>query len=137
MKMISASKEDVRRAVNAYASSMRKGISLRSIIKDNHEIDVDMLYSYLGGKPDKSFYMSKETFEIFEDRDYPKYIDKCQIACDQYYLDKNEEPVTPGDPLRRLNYLKLKDYLAEKPPFELYLHPYDQMVTHRPPKDKQ
>ncbi|MBU9720875.1 MULTISPECIES: DUF3939 domain-containing protein [Bacillaceae] len=134
-KIINASIDEVRQAVNAYASSMKKGISLRSVIQEDHKIDYDMIYSYLGGIPDKQFYMSRETFEIFEDPQYPKYIDLCQIACDQYYLEKNEEPVTPGDPYRKLNYLKLKDYLKEKPPFQLYLHPRDKMVTHRSPKE--
>ncbi|MDG5786255.1 DUF3939 domain-containing protein [Evansella sp. AB-P1] len=132
--IISATIDDVRKAVNDYASTLQKGVSLRSIVLDNHEIDFDLLHSFLGGKPDKKFYMSKETFEIFENQEYPKFIDYCQIACDQYFLEKGEEPITPGDPYRKISYYKLKNYLIEKPPFELFLHKHDRMVTHRSPR---
>ncbi|ADU29254.1 DUF3939 domain-containing protein [Evansella cellulosilytica] len=133
-KIVTVTIDEVRAAVNKYANNMQKGISLRSIVLDNNEIDFEALYSYLGGKPDRPFYMSKETFEIFEEKDYPKYIDLCQIACDQYILENGEEPITTGDPERKVNFQKLKHYLTEKPPFKLYLHPQDRMVTHRAPK---
>ncbi|MFA9559240.1 DUF3939 domain-containing protein [Evansella sp. AB-rgal1] len=123
--------DDVRKAVNDYASNLPKGVSLRSIVLDTHEIDFNLLHTHLGGKPDKNFYMSKETFEIFEEQEYPKYIDLCQIACDQYFLEKGEYPITPGDPYQQISYFKLKDYLTKKPPFDLYLHAKDRMVTHR------
>ncbi|UCZ54109.1 DUF3939 domain-containing protein [Bacillus shivajii] len=134
VKVVSVTIDDVREAVNNYAKSLQKGVSLRSIVLDSHEVDYDLLCDYLGGKPDKPFYMSKETFEIFEDPNYPKHIDQCQIACDQYLLEKGEEPVINGDPYRKLSYFKLQDYLVEKPPFDLYLHPDDRMVTHRKSK---
>ena len=133
VKVISCSMEDMRKAVNDYAISLQDGISLRSLVMDNNEIDYELLYTHLGGKPDKSFFMSKETFEIFEDPEYPKHIDLCQIACDQYLLEKGEEPVIPGDPHRKISYFKLQNYLIERPPFDLFMHPKDQMVTHRSP----
>ncbi|MDQ0256899.1 hypothetical protein J2S74_004321 [Evansella vedderi] len=135
MKIITVSVDEVRKAINNYTSTLQEGISLRCIIKENNEIDFELLYAHLGGMPDKSFYMSKETFEVFEDQSYAKYIDLCQIACDQYLLETGMEPITPGDPYRKINYLKLQNYLTEKPPFDLYLHPEDQMVTPRALKD--
>ncbi|SDY34387.1 Protein of unknown function [Evansella caseinilytica] len=134
-EILSLTMEDVRQAVNEYASNLPKGISLRSIIQDDHQIDFKQLQSQIGGIPDKRFYMSKETFEIFEDPAYPKYIDLCQIACDQYLAETGEEPIAPGDPYRKISFAKLQHYLTEKPPFDLYLHPDDRMVTHRNPKD--
>src|SRR5690554_1016618 len=84
LKVITATIDDVRKAVNDYALSLDKGISLRNVVLDNHELDYERLYDYLGGIPEKTFYMSKETYEIFEEEEYPKFIDMCQVACDQY-----------------------------------------------------
>ncbi|MCE7792231.1 DUF3939 domain-containing protein [Salipaludibacillus sp. CUR1] len=135
VKIIQATLEDVRSAVSRYTKDLGAGISLRSIILDTHEIDFEILHKYLGGKPDRPFYMSKETFEIFEEPDYPKYIDQCQIACDQYFLETGEEPVIPGDRTKKISYFKLQNYLIDKPPFDLYLDRYDRMVTHRKQTD--
>ncbi|MGJ9385160.1 DUF3939 domain-containing protein [Salipaludibacillus sp. CF4.18] len=131
VKDIEATIEEVRTAVNEFALNLDNGISLRSIVLDTHEIDFELLHSYLGGKPNKPFYMSKETFEVFEDPDYPKHIDHCQIACDQYFLETGEEPIVQGDKTRTISYFKLKNYLVKNPPFELFLDPNDRMVTHR------
>ncbi|MCD8508573.1 MAG: DUF3939 domain-containing protein [Bacillus sp. (in: Bacteria)] len=136
VRTIKVTLEEVRKAINDYSTTLPEGISLRSIIKDNNEIDFTFLYDILGGKPDRPFYMSKETFEVYEDQKYAKYVDVCQVACDQYWLETGIEPLTPGDPYRKINYLKLQNYLKEKPPFDLYLHPKDQMVTHRAPKEE-
>ncbi|WP_416149037.1 DUF3939 domain-containing protein [Salipaludibacillus sp. HK11] len=137
IKIISVTIDDIRSAVNQFAINLDEGISLRSIISDNHEIDFELLHSYLGGKPDKPFYMSKETFEIFEDAKYPKHIDFCQIACDQYFLETGAEPIIPGDPSNQVSYFKLQNYLVQKPPFDLYLDSNDRMVTHRKPSNRE
>ncbi|MBM7097753.1 DUF3939 domain-containing protein [Bacillus sp. H-16] len=126
--------EEMRSAINQYAKQLNPDVSLRTIVKDNHEVDSDVLIEQLNCKPDRPFYMSKETFEIFEEADYPKWIDLCQVACDQYFLEKDEEPVTPGDSTRKVNYLKIRNYMKDEPPFQLYLHPQDRMVTHRVPE---
>ena len=135
MEVISVTIDDVRRAINDYATSLEKGISLRSLVLDNNKLDYELLYRFLGGVPDKDFYMSKETFEIFEDETLPKYIDMCQLAVDQYLKATGEWPVIQGNPYHKISYFKLSDYLKERPPIDLYLHPMDQMVTHRIPKD--
>lgn len=137
VKTISVIIDDVRLAVNQFAQNLEPGISLRSIVSDNHEIDFELLHSYIGGKPDKPFYMSKETYEIFEEPEYPKHIDFCQIACDQYFLESGQEPVIPGDRSKKISYFKLQNYLIQKPPFDLYLDPNDRMVTHRKPTDQE
>ncbi|GEL08775.1 DUF3939 domain-containing protein [Salisediminibacterium halotolerans] len=135
IEIISVSIEEMRKAVNAFAANLDDHIPLRSIIKSDHQIDTELLYSYLGGQPDKTFYMSKETYEIFEEPDLPMYIDQVQIACDQYVLETGKEPLVAGNKDRKINYFKLKHYLHETPPFDLYLHPLDRMVTHRKPGD--
>lgn len=136
LQVISVTIDEVRDAVNRYAETLPKGISLRNIVKENNEIDFELLLDYLGGIPDRSFYMSKETFEIFEDEEYPKYIDMCQVAFDKYLKATGEEPLIEGNPYKKISYFKLHDFLEERPPFDLFLHPEDRMVTHRKPKDE-
>ncbi|AOM83638.1 DUF3939 domain-containing protein [Salisediminibacterium beveridgei] len=132
-EIVSVSIDEVRRAVNRLADRFSSEIPLRTIIRQTNEIDFELLADDLGGIPDRPFYMSRETYEVFEDQELPGYIDRCQIAVDQYVLETGSEPVMPNDPARRINFQKLKHYLSDPPPFELYLHPVDRMVTHRKP----
>lgn len=134
--VITCSLKEIRAAVNQFARDSHESLSLRSIIKKNNEIDTSFLQIYLGGIPDRPFYMSKETFDIFEEPGFANHLDHAQIACDQYVLEKGRYPVQPGDSTGKINYFQLKNYLKEEPPFDLYLHPEDRMVTHRKPAEK-
>ena len=133
LEYVTVTLDDVRRAVNRFAERSSEEIPLRTIIHTNNEIDFELLADDLGGLPDQPFYMSRETYEVFEEAELPGYIDRCQIAVDQYVLETGSEPVTPGEPSRKVNFQKLKHYLSDPPPFDLYLHPSDRMVTHRKP----
>ncbi|WP_444685533.1 DUF3939 domain-containing protein [Alkalicoccus luteus] len=132
-EVISCSLEEVRQAVNAFAESAGPGISLRTLVTSGNKLDAELLIPYLNGLPDRPFYMSKETFELFEEPDTPRLIDHAQIACDQYFLETGELPLKGSDQTSPISYFKLKNYLREEPPFDLYLHPEDRMVTHRKP----
>ncbi|SDN71306.1 DUF3939 domain-containing protein [Alkalicoccus daliensis] len=134
--IIECSIDDVRGAVSLFMKDADDRLSLRAIINADNKIDFSFLHDYLGGVPDRPFYMSKETFDIFADPDFARHIDRAQIACDQYFLEKGEHPVAPGDSSGKINYFKLKNYLKEEPPFDLFLHPEDRMVTHRKPAEK-
>ncbi|TVP83716.1 MAG: DUF3939 domain-containing protein [Alkalicoccus sp.] len=136
-EIVEASLEEVRKAVNYYAEKSDNRLSLRTIVKQNNEIDAEFLISYLGGVPDRPFYMSKETYEIFEDPEMPYHIDRVQIACDKYLMETGEYPCMSGDDAEKVSYFKLKHHLRETPPFDLYLDPKDRMVTHRKPAEKQ
>lgn len=131
---ISVTIEQVRQAVNEYADGLAKGISLRSIVQDDHSINFDLLKSTLKGKPDRPFYMAKETFEIFETADLPKQIDHVQKAVDQYIQEHGEEPVIPGNLYGKISYFMIKHYLTIEPEIELYLDSKDKLVTHRRPE---
>lgn len=126
--------ERVRQAVNEYADGLKTGISLRSLVQDDHSIDFDLLKGILNGIPNQPFYMSKETFEIFETADLPNEIDKVQRAVDQYRQENGEEPVIPGDPYGKISYYLIRHYLSSEPKMELYLDRNDKMVTHRCPE---
>ncbi len=126
--------EKVRQAVNEYADGLPKGISLRSIVLDDHSINFDVLKAILKGMPNRSFYMSKETFEIFETAELPEQIDHVQKAVDQYIQENGEEPIIPGNPYRKISYFLIRHYLSIEPEVELYLDKEDKMVTHRRPE---
>ncbi|MCT8136950.1 DUF3939 domain-containing protein [Anaerobacillus sp. CMMVII] len=134
VKIIQVTIEQVRQAVNEYADGLAKGISLRSIVLDDHSIDFDQLKGILKGLPDRPFYMSKETFEIFETAELPEQIDNVQKAVDQYIQENGEEPIIPGNPYRRISYYLIGHYLSIEPTVELYLDRNDKMVTHRRPE---
>lgn len=126
--------DQVRQAVNEYADGLETGISLRSIVLDDRSIDFRLLKGILKGIPSKPFYMSKETFEIFETAELPRDIDNVQKAVDQYIQENGEEPVIPGNPNRKISYYLVRHYLPDEPEVELYLDRNDKMVTHRRPE---
>lgn len=136
-EIISCSLEDMRKAVNRFADNADQRLSLRSIINQDNTIDAEFLAPYLGGIPDRTFYMSKETYDIFEEEGKAHHIDRAQIACDQYFLETGQFPFISGDKTGKISYFKLKNYLIEEPPFDLYLDPKDRMVTHRKPPEEQ
>ncbi|MDE5414870.1 DUF3939 domain-containing protein [Alkalihalobacterium chitinilyticum] len=131
---IDVSIDEVRQAIKQCASDMPMGISLRSLVNDDHSINFKLLKNILKGIPKQKFYMSKETFEVFEDAEKAKTIDKVQVAVDQYISEKNEIPVIPGEPTFRISYFLIKEYLHhEQPDYPLYIDPNDRLVTHRRP----
>ncbi|CAM3902201.1 DUF3939 domain-containing protein [Alkalicoccus chagannorensis] len=134
-QVIPSSEEDVRRAVNRCADELDSRLSLRTIILSDNQIDTDYLIPHLGGIPDKPWYMSKETFDIFDNEEEAKWVDRVQIACDQYFLEKGELPCMGTAQAYRISYFMLKDYLLGDPPVELYIDPKDRMVTHRRPAE--
>ncbi|MBB5175064.1 DUF3939 domain-containing protein [Texcoconibacillus texcoconensis] len=132
--VVDVSLSEVRSAVNTYADSLQPGISLRSLVNEKGEIDGKRLAPILGGVPARPFYMSKETFEIFEDPKYVEWIDDVQVACDQYLKAHGEYPIMNNKD-REISYHKLRHFLKEQPDIPLYLHPKDKMITHRHPSD--
>ncbi|MGB8000323.1 MAG: DUF3939 domain-containing protein [Anaerobacillus sp.] len=129
---------DIRRAVSLFADWKREGISLKVLVKDDNEIDSTLLAPHLGGIPSESFFMSKETFELFEykDRHIPYWIDTVQKAVDSYFYSENEPPVIEGDPFRKISFYKLerRALLHERPPLDFYLTDQERMISHRKPE---
>ncbi|SEN10816.1 Protein of unknown function [Mesobacillus persicus] len=139
--IIDVTLEEVIKAVRSFSEGLPKGVYRTILVKDDFSIDFNQLTSILHGIPSKPFYMSKETYDIFEERekDIPPIIDRVQKAVDQYVKDQNKYPMLPYDPLRRVNYYLLiqEHYLDTMPEVELYITDYDGLISHHKPKKKQ
>jgi hypothetical protein len=132
--------EDVVKAIRTYSENLPKGVYRTILVQDGNKIDVQQLAPILGGIPAKSFYMSKETYEVFPEhqKNIPPIIDTVQKAVDLYVKDHKKFPMLPYDPLRRVNYYQLLQghYLDSLPEMELYITHYDGLVSHVKPSKK-
>jgi hypothetical protein len=139
--VIDVSKEQVRDAIRKYSDSLPKGTYRSILVKDDHRIDFQLLAPILRGIPSKSFYMSKETYDIFDEseKDIPAIMDLVQKAVDAYSRDHRQYPMLPYDPLRRVNYYLLlnEHYLSKQPDIEFFITDYDGIITHNKPKKDQ
>lgn len=137
--IIEASLYDVQRAVKNYSADLPKGISRTILVKEDCSIDFQKLAPYLKGIPNKPYYMSKETYEIFaeNEKQIPPILDTIQKAVYMFYKANGKYPMMPYDPLHRVNYYQLMQdhYIQEKPEIDLYLTEYNGLITHiKPPK---
>lgn len=132
---------DVRKAIRKFTDQLPKGTYRTILVKDDYSIDFSQLVNYLGGIPSKKFYMSKETYDLFDESEkyIPKIMDKVQKAVDHYVEDHKKYPILEFDPSRRVNYYELMQnhYLDFLPEIEFYITDYDGIITHiKPNKTK-
>jgi hypothetical protein len=139
--VIDVTLDEVVKAVRKFSDKLPKGVYRTILVNDDHSIDFKQLAHTLKGIPSKTFYMSKETYDIFEemDKDIPPVIDKVQKAVDQFVKEQKKYPMLPYDPLRRVNYYLLMQerYLEQKPDIDLYITDYDGLLSHEKPKGKK
>ncbi|MBS8262891.1 DUF3939 domain-containing protein [Mesobacillus boroniphilus] len=137
--IIETSVEDIKQAVRIYSEQLPKGVYRTILVKEDNCIDVEQLAPILKGIPSRNFYMSKETYDIFdeEEKNLAVTIDLVQKAVDLYVKEHKEYPMLPYDPLNRVNYYQLMKAhcLSTKPEIELYITNYDGLVTHKKPKE--
>ncbi|OGX68289.1 MAG: hypothetical protein A2189_02415 [Paenibacillus sp. RIFOXYA1_FULL_44_5] len=135
---IDISLDQMKHAVREFEKELPKGVSRRVLVKEDNSIDSDLLKAHLEGIPVKKYYMSKETYEIFEDHEkqIPFYLDLVQTAVDNYVRDEKHYPVSHDTIVPKINYdlLVEKSYLKEKPPFALYLTKEENLLTHKKPQ---
>ncbi|WP_042356579.1 DUF3939 domain-containing protein [Bacillus rubiinfantis] len=133
--LIEVSIDDIRKAIRQFSEQLPKGVFRTILVKDDNSIDFEQLAPILGGIPAKKFYMSKETYDLFEEdeKDIPQAMDIVQKAVDLYVKEHNELPMLPFDPQRRVNYyVLLQDkYLKEAPDIQFYITELDGLITHR------
>ncbi|BCG59568.1 DUF3939 domain-containing protein [Paenibacillus sp. URB8-2] len=126
---------DVKQAVRQFELDMPAKINRTVLMKDDKSIDLSRLARYLGGRSEQKFYMSRETFEIFEegDKDIPYFLDMVQSAVDNYISDTGKLPLREEAALPEVHYhlLSSQRYLKETPPFPLYITEDELMLTHR------
>lgn len=125
----------MKQAVRQFEADMPAPINRTALILEDKSIDVSRLKRYLGGIPQQKFYMSRETFEIFEeaDKQVPYYLDLVQSAVDNYISDTGKLPLLEDAFLPEVHYrlLHSERYLHETPPFPLYITEEEMMLTHR------
>ncbi|WP_409274178.1 AtpZ/AtpI family protein [Neobacillus sp. SCS-31] len=132
---------EVRKAVRKFSDELPKGVYRTILVNEDNSIDFSQLVHILGGIPSKKYYMSRETYDLFEEaeKDIPVEMDKVQRAVDLYVKEKREYPMLPFDPSRRVNYYQLlKDrYLKEPPKIEFYITDCDGLISHKKPAKTQ
>ncbi|MED3563949.1 DUF3939 domain-containing protein [Bacillus xiapuensis] len=129
---------EIRHAVRKFSDQLPKGVYRTILVRDDHSIDYKHIAPILGGMPEKNFYMSKETYDLFEEceKHIPPVMDMVQKAVDQFVLDHKEYPMLKYDADRRVNYYQLLEhhYLKEIPEIPFYITKLDGLITHAKPK---
>lgn len=137
---IEADLDSVRIAIRTFAEGLPKGVFRTILAEDDNRIDFKQIAHILGGIPTKNYYLSKETYDIFEESDkhIPTEMDMVQKAVDQYVKDFKEFPILPFDPHKRINYYQLQQnrYLKTPPATQFYLTNLDGLITHKKPAKK-
>lgn len=133
--------DQVRIAVRQFSDNLPKGAYRTIIVQNDNSIDFKQLANILGGIPSKQFYMSKETYDLFEENEkkIPGEMDMVQKAVDLYVKERKEYPMLRFDPNRRVNYYQLiqDNYLRTAPETQFYITELDGLITHiRPEKRK-
>lgn len=125
--------EEVKHAVAQFSKEKPDGVHLSVLIKEDLGIDYNLLAPYLRAIPSKVYFMSRETYEIFEDQSFAKSIDLIQKAVDQYIDTEGKFPVVDRNPEMKICYYKLHPYLTERPSFDTYLTADENLITWKKP----
>lgn len=130
--------DEVRKAVHAYADDKPTDVPLSVLIKEDLTLDYELLSPYLKAIPTQTFYMSRETYELFEEqyKELAIDLDLVQRAVDQYMQQTQELPIIDNDPYKRINYFKLErlQLLEQRPNRDFYLTNEEFMITYKKPK---
>ena len=130
--------EDVQRAVRSFSEDLPGGVYRTILIQDDHSIDFKQLAHLLDGIPSKNFYMSRETYDIFdeEEKHIPGEMDIIQRAVDQYMKEHKQYPMLKFDPSLRVNYFQLihAHLLQTEPQIQFYITDVDGLVSHKKQK---
>jgi hypothetical protein len=133
--------EGVRKAIRAFSDNLPKGVYRTILVQEDNSIDFKQLAPILGGMPSKKYYMSKETYDLFEEseKQIAMEIDIVQKAVDFYVKEHKEFPMLKFDPLHKINYFQLKQehFLKEEPKTQFYLTDLDGLITHIKPQKKK
>jgi hypothetical protein len=136
--IIDVTKDQVRNAIRTYSDELPKGVYRTIVVNDDYSIDFSKLTHILKGIPSKPFYMSKETYDVFEEfeKDIPAIMDQVQKAVDAYKRDHQQYPIIQYDSHKKVNYYLLRNehYLHFKPEIDFYITEYDGIISHIKPK---
>ncbi|WP_138419753.1 DUF3939 domain-containing protein [Aquibacillus sediminis] len=128
---------ELKQAIREYSSQLPNDIPLSVLINDDLSINYQLLSPILKAIPEKDYYMSRETYEVFEEQDYQLAIelDRVQKAVDQYVEQKGELPVIYGDPYKKVSFHKLEQLqlIDERPKYEFYITDDEYLITYKKP----
>ena len=134
LETMDLSLNDIRKAINDYAEKKSDRVPLSVIINEDLTIDYELLAHFIEGKPRKTFYMSRETYEVFEEENLQlaKDINMMQRAVDAYVQQEKELPIIEDDPYRRVNCYKLErlGLITHRPDREFYITKEEYMVDY-------
>ncbi|AGK52214.1 AtpZ/AtpI family protein [Bacillus sp. 1NLA3E] len=134
---VQVSLDEVRNAIRNFSEHLPKGTFRTILVNDDFTIDFSQLVPYLPGIPSQKFYMSKETYDVFDEseKEIPEIMDKVQKAVDHYFKDHKQYPTLSYDPLHRVNFFELIQgkYLDFNPELEFYITDYDGIISHIKP----
>lgn len=133
--------DQVRKAVRQFSDNLPKGVYRTIIVQEDNSIDFNQLANILGGIPSKKYFMSKETYDLFEENEkkIPAEMDMVQKAVDLYVKERKEYPMLQFDPSRRVNYYQLvqEKYLKSAPETQFYITELDGLITHIKPEKRK
>lgn len=133
---VSVSLDEVRQAVLCFEADMPEGVNRLSLLMPDGSLEMKRLSRYLGGIAHQRFFLSRETYEIFDETDrlIPYYLDMVQPAVDTYMDEQGKLPVLEQSREFQVDYrlLMREHYLKEMPPFPLYVTEQEMLLTHRP-----
>lgn len=130
--------EEVRYAIHEYSRTLPPNVPLKVIIKDDLSIDYTLLAPILKAIPKQTYYMSKETYDLFEEKDkhIAEEMDQIQRAVDNYIAQKKELPVIDHDPYRKVSFYKLEqlNLIKKRPDRDFYITDQEELVTTKKPE---
>ncbi|KAB8139198.1 DUF3939 domain-containing protein [Gracilibacillus oryzae] len=130
--------DEVKDALRRYSKTLPDNIPLRVIVNDDNKVNFELLTPFLKALPEKDFYMSKETYELFEEEDkhIAFAIDHVQKAVDQYVAQKKELHVIDHDPYQKVNYYKLEqlNLITDRPNVDFYITSEEYLITRKKPQ---
>ncbi|MYL32321.1 DUF3939 domain-containing protein [Pontibacillus yanchengensis] len=132
---------EVRQAIQRFTSHLPNGVELQTIINEDNTINYELLSPYLDATPNETYYMSKETYEVFDEKDKQLAfdLDHIQQAIDRYMKQTNELPIIDGDPYNKVNYFKLErlGLISYRPEFTFYITDEEYLITYEAPSSKK
>lgn len=130
--------EEVRYAIREYSRTLPPNVPLKVIINEDLSIDYTLLAPILKAIPKKKYYMSKETYDLFEEgeKHIAEELDYVQRAVDSYIDQKKELPIIDYDPDRKVNFYKLQQLglINERPKRDFYITDQEELVTTKKPE---
>ncbi|WP_440896221.1 DUF3939 domain-containing protein [Amphibacillus sp. Q70] len=129
---------ELKQAIQKYTDDLPAGVPLSSLINEDLTIDYQKLAPYLKSIPIQTYYMSVETYDIFDEdqKTLAQDHDNIQKAVDQYFDLTGELPVIHGDPYFKVSYHKLmkKKLIDYRPHVEFFLNKKDHLITTKRPR---